>query len=253
MDDASPHPEALAGALLSAGHTVVLSGTRLDPEGIAQIAARSAEWSHRADLDSLLTDPRAFWEFFLPIAQAAADRPPTPAHAALARLQRAGAIDDVITQAVDGVLQRSGLENVVEVYGNVLGARCERCGAQQTLAEIAALIAAATDRVPRCPGDGCAYPLRPTGSLWNEALPPAGVERAWDLAAACDLLVVIDSDLRTVPISLLPSVPLTRGAGVILIGAEPTRYDRYARMVVRATCAEPLLTATADLISPSTH
>ena len=66
--------------------------------------------------------------------------------------------------------------------------------------------------MPRCTTAGCAYPLRPEGTLWGEPLPRAAVERAWELAAEADAFVVLDSDLRTAPISLLPSVPLTRGA-----------------------------------------
>ncbi|MEQ8834355.1 MAG: Sir2 family NAD-dependent protein deacetylase [Miltoncostaeaceae bacterium] len=251
MSGASHDPEALAAALLGAEHTVVLAGPRLDPEGIAEIAARRGEWAHTVDLDTLLTRPAQFWESFLPIARAAHDRLPGDAQRALARLQSAGAVDHVVTQAVDGLLQRAGVRDVVEVYGDVLTVRCERCGAHRDLDEAEVLISGADDGVPRCPEAECAYPLRPSGSLWNEALPAAGVERAWDLAAECDLLVVIDSDLRTVPISLLPSVPLTRGAGVVLIGPEPTRYDRYARMVVRVPSSAPTLRATADLISPS--
>lgn len=250
MSGASHEAEALAAALLGAEHTVVLAGPRLDPEGIAEISARRGEWAHSADLDALLTRPVDFWEFFLPLARAARDRAPGEAHRALARLQASGAVDDVVTQAVDGLLQRAGLHAVVEVYGDILAVRCERCGARRELEEAAVLIAASRDGVPRCPEPGCAYPLRPSGSLWNEPLPASGVERAWDLAAECDLLVVIDSDLRTVPISLLPSVPLTRGAGVILIGPEPTRYDRYARLVIRVPGSAPVLRATADLINP---
>ena len=49
---------------------------------------------------------------------------------------------------------------------------------------------------------------------------------------------MLDSDLRTAPISLLPSVPLTRGAPLFLIGETPTQYDRYARMVVRAPSSD---------------
>jgi NAD-dependent deacetylase len=132
----------------------------------------------------------------------------------------------------------------------VLSTRCERCDERYGLDETAALIGASPDRVPRCASPGCSYPLRPHGTLWNEALPREAVERAWDLAGDCDLLVVIDSDLRTVPISLLPSVPLTRGAGVVLIGATPTRYDRYARRVIRVASSGDTLTAVADLIAP---
>ena len=39
---------------------------------------------------------------------------------------------------------------------------------------------------------------------------------------------MLDSDLRTAPISLLPSVPLTRGVPLVLVGETPTQYDRYA-------------------------
>jgi NAD-dependent deacetylase len=250
MDVTAQEIQALAAALLGAEGTVILAGQRLDTEGISQVEQSRGEWAHRADLDTLLTRPTEFWEYFLPVARAAAARRPTPAHLALVRLQDAGAISAVITQASDGLHERAGLREVVEVYGNVLSVRCERCGERYGLEEAAALIAAASDGVPRCSAPGCAYPLRPHGTLWNEALPHQAVERAWELAADCDLLLVIDSDLRTVPISLLPSVPLTRGAGLILIGPFPTRYDRYARQVIRVASSASALTAAADLIAP---
>ena len=90
---------------------------------------------------------------------------------------------------------------------------------------------------------------RPEGTLWGEALPRPAVERAWELAAEADAFFVFDSDLRTAPISLLPSVPLTRGAPLVLIGETPTQYDRYAHMVVRSSSAD-IITAVADRIAP---
>jgi len=243
--------DALAAALLSAERTVVLAGQRLDEEGIAEIAAARSEWAARADLEVLLTAPADFWEFFLPIARAAAARSPTAAHRALVRLERAGAIAAIISQAGDGLHERAGSGEVVEVYGNVLSVRCERCGDRYGLEEAARFLEASPDGVPRCTTPGCAYPVRPHGTLWNEPLPGPAIERAWELAGGCDLLVVIDSDLRTAPISLLPSVPLTRGAGVILIGASPTRYDRYARQVIRVPASADTLVAVADRIAPA--
>lgn len=253
MAATSQEVDALAAALLGAECTVVLAGQRLDSEGIDEVERTRDEWATRADLDALLTTPAAFWEYFLPAAQAAASRMPTPAHLALARLQGAGALVAIVTQAVDGLHERAGSHNVVEVYGNVLSVRCERCGERYGLDEAAVLIAGGVDGVPRCTTPGCGYPLRPSGTLWNEALPAHAIERAWELAAECDLLLVIDSDLRTVPISLLPSVPLTRGADVILIGATPTRYDRYARRVIRVPTSADTLTAVADRIAPVRH
>lgn len=241
---------ALASALLGSERAIILTGQRLDPEGMAELARSQSEWAKRADLDALLTTPTDFWSYFLPASQAAARRVPTPAHRAITRLQRAGAISAVITQGVDGLHERAGARDVVEIYGNVLTLRCERCGERYGLDEAETFIAASADGVPRCTAVTCRYPLRPAGTLWNEPLPQDAVERAWDLAASTDLLVVVDSDLRTAPVSFLPSVPLTRGVGLILIGATPTRYDRYAHLTVRVAASAATLTAVADLIAP---
>jgi NAD-dependent deacetylase len=111
-------------------------------------------------------------------------------------------------------------------------------------------MAAAPDGVPRCTTSGCGYPLRPEGTLWGEALPRAAVERAWEVAADADAFIVLDSDLRTAPISLLPSVPLTRGVPLVLVGETPTQYDRYAHRVIRAPSVD-IISAVADLIVPS--
>ena len=241
--------QALAAALLEAERAVVLTGLRLGGPEERDDTHAGGEWAARANLEAYLTEPASFWEYFHPTALTIAAREPTADHYALARLQRAGAVAAVITQAVDRRHARAGSTGVVEVYGTLLTLRCERCGERYGLPEAGALIAAAPDGVPRCTTAVCAYPLRPEGTLWGEPLPRAAVERAWELAAEADAFVVLDSDLRTAPISLLPSVPLTRGAPLLVVGQTPTQYDRYARLLVRAPSAG-LMTAVAHLIAP---
>jgi NAD-dependent deacetylase len=230
-------PHAVAAALLEADRAVVLTGLRLGGPEELDLTHGRGEWAVRASLEAFLTAPGRFWEYFYPTALAVAAREPTPAHRAIARLQRAGAVSALITQAVDRLHARAGSPDVVEVHGTLLTERCERCGERYGLPEVGALIA------------GCAYPLRPEGTLWGEPLPRAAIERAWELAAGADAFVVLDSDLRTAPISLLPSVPLTRGVPLVVIGETPTQYDRYARILVRAP-SSGLIGAVADLIAP---
>jgi NAD-dependent deacetylase len=241
--------QALAAALLEAERAVVLTGLRLGGPEQRDDTHAGGEWASRANLEAFLTEPARFWEYFYPTALAIAEREPSPDHVALARLQRAGAVSALITQAVDRLHARAGSTDVLEVYGTLLTLRCDRCGEPYGLPEVGALIAAAPDGVPRCTTTGCAYPLRPEGTLWGEPLPRGAVERAWELAAEADAFVVLDSDLRTAPISLLPSVPLTRGAALVVVGQTPTQYDRYARILVRAPSAG-LLPVVADLIAP---
>jgi NAD-dependent deacetylase len=243
-------PETLAAALLEADRAVVLTGLRLGGPERLDLTHAHGEWARRASLEAFLTEPARFWEYFHPTALAIAARRPGPAHHALARLQRAGLVSTIITQAVDRLHLRAGSPDVVEVYGTVLTQRCERCGERYGLPEVGELIAASPDGVPRCTTPGCSYPLRPEGTLWGEALPQAAVQRAWAVAAEADALLVLDSDLRTAPISLLPSVPLTRGAPLLVIGETPTQYDRYARLVVRAPSPD-VVVAVADLLAPA--
>jgi len=243
-------PEALAAAFLEADRAVVLTGLQLGGPESLDLTHAHGEWARRASLEAFLTEPIRFWEYFYPTALTIAARTPGPAHDAIARLERAGVISSLITQAVDRLHTRAGSTDPVEVYGTVLVMRCERCGERYGLPEVGVLIDASADGVPRCTTPGCGYPLRPEGTLWGEALPRPAVERAWEIAATADAFFVLDSDLRTAPISLLPSVPLTRGAPLVLIGETPTQYDRYAHMIIRGP-SSAAMTAVADLIAPA--
>jgi NAD-dependent deacetylase len=243
--------EALAAMLLGTRNVVALTGLALGRDEDLEATAARSDWAQRASLEALLTEPAAFWDYYFPAARAVAGREPGPAHRALARLQAAGLIHHIVTQASDRLHTKAGAADVVEVHGNVLSARCERCGERYAMSEVGHLIAAAADGVPRCTTPGCGYPLRPSGTLWNEPLHPDGVQRAWDLAGEADVFMVFDSSLRTIPISLLPSVPLTREVPLAIVGRVPTQYDRYAQVRVTGP-AEPVLVALADMLCPDT-
>ena len=226
---------------------MVLTGLRLGGPESLDLTHAHGEWAQRASLEAFLTEPIRFWEYFYPTALTIAARTPGPAHDAIARLERAGGLS-----ANHPVRRSPALPGRQHRPGRGLRHRAGvAAGAASATAspEVGALIGAAQDGVPRCTTAGCGYPLRPEGTLWGEALPRPAVERAWELAADADAFFVLDSDLRTAPISLLPSVPLTRGAPLVLIGETPTQYDRYARMVVRAPSSD-VITPVADLIAP---
>ncbi len=248
---APPDHEALAAVLLDGGVTVALTGLSPGRTEDPAVADAEGEWARNANLEVFLTAPGDFWRFYLPAAEAIAARVPGPTHHAVTRLQRAGFITHLITQSVDRLHTRAGGRDVVEVYGNALTVRCERCGELYGLPEVRALVDADPDGVPRCTGPDCRYPLRPAGTLWGEPLPVEAVRRAWDLAASADTFLVLDSALRTIPISLLPSVPLTRGAALVIVGEAPTQYDRYARLVVRRPSAEVLPDVVPVLCPPT--
>jgi NAD-dependent deacetylase len=233
--------ESLAMLISRSRHVVVLTGLQIGGLAGQEETSGRGEWADRASLEALLTNPTDFWAYYYPQALKIAARAPGPAHDALARLHAAGLVTTIVTQAVDRLHRRAATHadaEIVEVHGTVTIMRCGRCGERYGLPEGEAMIAADADGVPRCTAPGCGFPLRPAGTLWGEPL----------IADAVCFLVV-DSELRTVPMSLLPSVPLTRGMPLAMVGDIHTQYDRYAEIIARGSSATTL-TALADLLAP---
>ena len=55
------------------------------------------------------------------------DAEPNTTHKKLAELEKAGKVKAVITQNIDGLHQKAGSKNVMELHGSVLRNYCERC------------------------------------------------------------------------------------------------------------------------------
>ena len=236
---------ALQDLIAGSRRAVVLTGLGFGQPIDVELGVNQSDWADHASLETLLVDPARFWAYYYGAATEIAAREPSAGHVALARLQAAGLISTIIAQSADHLHAKAGAADVIEMHGNVMTAKCERCGERYGLPEVGAFLAAADDGVPRCTAPGCEFPLRPSGTLWGEPLPTDAVTGAWDLAANADLFIAVDSALRTIPLSLLPSVPLTRGVPLALIGPTATQYDRYAQVVIRSAGA-PIMDALAD-------
>lgn len=237
--------DRLAAMIGGARRAVVLTGLGFGQDENLELNAGQSDWADHASLETLLVDPARFWSYYYTAATAVSQRTPSAAHRALARMQERGLIATIIAQSADHLHAKAGATEVIEMHGNVLTAKCERCNERYGLPEVGAFLEQAEDGVPRCTTPGCGYPLRPSGTLWGEPLPDAAVTGAWELAATADLFIVVDSALRTIPLSLLPSVPLTRGVPLVVIGETPTQYDRYAQIVIRSAGA-PVIEALAE-------
>lgn len=79
--------------------------------------------------------PEEFFRFYrnkmlFPNAQ------PNAAHKALARLEQQGKLKAVITQNIDGLHQKAGSREVLELHGSVLRNYCERCGRFYSLEDL---------------------------------------------------------------------------------------------------------------------
>ncbi len=88
------------------------------------------------------------------------DAEPNPAHKKLAQWEREGRLLAVITQNIDGLHQKAGSRNVLELHGSVHRNYCRRCG---KLFDAQYLLR--SSGVPRC--DQCGGAVKPDVVLYE--------------------------------------------------------------------------------------
>jgi len=155
-----------------------------------------------------------------------ADFTPSLVHQECARLEAAGRIAGVITQNIDMLHQRAGSRNVIELHGSPARHTCLVCGRAHTFAWARPLVW--QDIVPRC--EDCDGLVKPDITFFGEQLPVGALERAWDLAAQADLMLVLGSSLVVQPAAMLPVVTSRQGGRVVIINRGPTPLDELAEL-----------------------
>lgn len=170
---------------------------------------------------------------------------PNAGHVALARLARAGRLEGIITQNIDGLHQAAGVpeDRVIELHGSTHRVRCLDCAWRWPGAEIQPRLE--QEAVPAC--ERCGGVLRTDTILFGEPVPTAALAAAVTLARQCDLMLVVGSSLVVNPAAQLPVVAKQAGAKVAMINREPTPLDSLADARVSGS-AGATLTAIADAI-----
>jgi len=207
---------------------VALTGAGISTaSGIPDFRSPSGLWARVnpmeiAHIDVWRKAPERFWDFYWDRLDIAEHFQPNPAHLALAALQRAGRLVGLITQNIDGLHQKAGSADVVEVHGSVRKLVC-RCGYQVDRQRGHEL--AEANGVPYCPC--CGEQLKPDVTLFGEVLPQAAIERAFELADDCDLMLCIGSSLEVMPVAELPAQAQASGARLVVI-THLSHYDELA-------------------------
>lgn len=163
---------------------MVLTGAGVSADsGIPTFRGEGGLWrNYRAeDLatpEAFQRDPLLVWEWYEWRRSLVREAKPNAAHLAIARLPNAL----VVTQNVDGLHQRAGSMDIIELHGNLFRARCLRDDTRRDAAD------AFDSLPPRC---GCGELLRPDVVWFGELLPAGVFERAARAVRDADLLLVI--------------------------------------------------------------
>ena len=244
----------------NAVNTVIFTGAGMSTEsGLPDFRSAKGLWKVRpeslATLEALRTQPNEFYHFYQWRVNKLWEVVPNTGHQALAKLENMGCIKNIITQNVDGLHQRAGSKQVIELHGSLRTVRCMDCHSVYDSRSI----------VPARPhwedeyrqglyqyGDECRCLVckgfvRPNVILFGESLPEKALEKAMQLSKSADLFIVLGSSLTVSPANLFPSRAARNGAKLLIINNEPTHLDDIATWVIHAPIGKVLNEILAEV------
>jgi len=211
-----------------------------DFRGPQGLWTRNPEAEKMATLDVYVSDPEVrqrAWRWRLETEQSRTL--PNPAHAALVDLERAGPLETLVTQNVDGLHQAAGSdpERVVEIHGTLREVECLACGERAPMQR-------ALDRVvagePDPPCRTCGGILKSATISFGQGLVAADLDRAQRAAERCDLLLAIGTTLAVYPVAAMVPIAKEHGARIVIVNGEPTEMDSIADALLRGPIGEIL-------------
>lgn len=190
--------------------------------------------------EAFRSHPEKVWEWYHWRRRFVLNASPNPAHKALAALESVHPHFTLITQNVDGMHQRAGSKQVVELHGSLQQMRCLDCG---RVAEIPP----EAGGVMYCPE--CGGVARPHIVWFGELLPPDAWRRAEAAAARAGLMLVVGTSAQVYPAAGLVELAAATGAAVIEVNPEPSALSHLATWAVRLPAGQalPLLMEEAGL------
>jgi NAD-dependent deacetylase len=226
-------PPAAVDALRDARFIAVLTGAGVSAEsGVPTFRdAQTGLWAtfdphELATPSAFARHPRRVWDWYAMRRRMVEAVQPNAAHRALAMLEDHAPEFMLITQNVDGLHQRAGSRNVIELHGSITRVRCSRDGAITTHWDDSN-----SAEPPRCVV--CDAYLRPDVVWFDELLPADALACAQDAMARCDALLVVGTSAEVYPAAALPMQVLRRGRPVLEINAGDTSLTAAATHVLR--------------------
>ena len=197
--------EKCAKLIKDANSIVVLSGAGIStnagipdfrgPNGIYTLGKYDPDKTF--GLRFFLEDPVPFYNFARDFISLLEKAHPTFTHKFFAELERQGEVKGIITQNIDGLHQRAGSKNVLELHGSFERSYCLQCGKEYDFNTMKEKIF--KEKVPHC--DECGGLIKPDIVFFGEQV--KDFERAEELVYTSDLFFVVGSSLAIYPAAML--------------------------------------------------
>ena len=151
------------------------------------------------------------------------------------KLETAGKLQCVINQNIDNLLQSAGVNNVLDLHGNITKFRCiSACGKEHTKDDFIRMLK--EQGIPRCE---CGGIVRPNTVLFDEWLNDDIFDASYHQTKKADLFISIGSSLVVRPACTLLD-EINDNCKLVILNKGETPYDKKATLVINDPCGEVL-------------
>ena len=140
----------------------------------------------------------------------------------LAKWEAEGKLDAVVTQNIDGLHQKAGSKEVLELHGSIHRNYCQICQTEYDLDYILE-----SEGIPKCE---CGGIVKPDVVLYEEPLDDSCVEGAIKAISNADMMIIGGTSLTVYPAANL--IHYFKGKYLVLINKTKTDFDQYADLVI---------------------
>jgi len=234
-----PEISQLIDILCQTKQIVVLTGAGISAEsGIPTFRGEEGLWKqYRAEElatpIAFIKDPKLVWEWYDWRRGIIASKKPNAGHKILRRWEKIFPNFILITQNIDGLHQKAGSKNILELHGNIWKVRCTE---ERTITENHDI--PLEEIPPHCPD--CGALLRPHVVWFGESLSSSVLHKAFQVSSSCEIIFSIGTSAVVQPAASLPLAAAEANAKIVEINPDPTPLTSYADFSFRGKAGEIL-------------
>ncbi len=223
----------LSALLTKDRRCVVLTGSGVSAEsGIPTFRGEGGLWKqHRpeelATAGAFKRDPKLVWQWYNWRRDIIGKAEPNAAHRVIASMEHFFADFALITQNVDGLHQKAGSRNILELHGNIWRNKCSECGKQFGKVSSAEPV--------RCE---CGGFVRPDVVWFGESLNREMLSAAFQKASGADICFIIGTSGIVHPAASIPFIAKENGSYLVEINLERTPLSPIVDFFIGGKAAE---------------
>ena len=228
--------ESIKNQIKDAKKIVFVTGAGISQEsGIPTFRGKGGLWRNYdamklATIDAFYENPKLVWEWYNERRENIFSVSPNQGHKAIADLEKYVKVI-ILTQNIDGLHQKAGSSEVLELHGSIVKIKCTVCDFKDEI------MTKFSEIPPLCK---CGNILRPDVVWFGESLPEDIWKHAIVQASQCDMMIIAGTSLVVSPANTLPIYAKQNNAYLIEINPEKTEMSSEMDLIINDTSANVL-------------